>query len=200
MKRSRRLQGLSPACFPSPAWRQKKSKKSALQPCPEAVPCIRARRRSHQALLWKSGALQPCPDALALGAVVIGDAGELWVEDVVGTREASMHSGAFCTREASMHSGALCTREASMHSGAFSTPADSVALGGFDALDDLVDLGGFDPADFEAGAGPCKADRWSEVETETLDDLVDLGGFDPADFEVGAGPCELGDGCGGMVA
>ena len=102
--------------------------------------------------------MQPCPEALASGAVVIGDSGGIWVFDVVGTREASMRSGAF------------------------STPADSVALGGFD------------PTDFEAG--PCKADRWSEVETGTLDDLddlVDLGSFDPADFEAGAGPCEPGE-------
>ena len=96
--------------------------------------------------------MQPCPEALASGSVVIGDPGGSWVFDVVGTREASMHSGVV------------------------SMPADSVALGGFDptdfeagpckadrwseaeaeTLDDLVDLGGFDPADFEAGAGPCE--------------------------------------------
>ena len=164
MKRSRRLQGLSPSCFPVPAWRQKKSIKD----------------RAKVSSLWKSDALQPCPEALASGAVVIGDSGGIWVFDVVGTREASMHSGAFSPFALSLAGDSAITEQPTKRKGKRQRRRQPAAAA--------------DLTDFEVG--PCKAARWSEVETGTLDDLddlVDLGSFDPADFEVGAGPCEPGE-------
>ena len=107
--------------------------------------------------------MQPCPEALASGAVVLGDSGGIWVEDVVGTgtRGASMHSGAFSTPDVEASEVETETLDDLADVGSFDAPDFEASEVETEKLEDLVDLGGFDLADFEVGAGPCEAGEFA---------------------------------------